>query len=169
MATRWSAWKCGGQREEVHSCDACEDVVKRDSMGLGPDSLTLYCDDHHDRVDLADVDVSGEPATWRGLVRKVAVEGGVEHRGMRFLDEPSTECVWTGQVTEAAAGKTFVTKLVPLRIECPRCRKGRRQRGATLRVRGDVLHALVIDHGFREVRLTFLTAFVEKMRVANRV
>ena len=42
-----------------------EALMKRASMGLGPHALTLYCDAGHGRLEMAFVDVSGEPRTWR--------------------------------------------------------------------------------------------------------
>lgn len=141
--------------------------MRRDSMGLGPDALTLYCDAGHNRLDMAFVDVSGEPRTWRGFVRKDAVEGGVEHPNMDMLREPSEYAYWSAGRRSGPSADKLGWKEMPLHVACPRCRKGRLPQGRTLRVRGSVLYELVVPHGIREASLNFVEEFMKMRRVAN--
>jgi hypothetical protein len=131
-------------------------------MGLGPDALTLYCDADHGRLDLAFVDVAGEPGTWRGWVHRDAVEGRVEHAGT--FSQPGSEYVqWRGLRLTGREARSMASREPALRVSCPRCRRGRLPQGATLRVKGGVLHTLVAEHGLHEVSLRFVEASMRRV------
>lgn len=136
--------------------------MKRASMDLGPHALTLYCDAGHGRLEMAFVDVSGEPRTWQGWVHKDAVEDNPHQPGL-FAIEDSDYYRWVGQVRAAAAGEAPVAKLTSLHVTCSRCRTEGRSRGRTLRVTGRVLQELVIEHNLREAALASVERYM-KMR-----
>jgi hypothetical protein len=145
--------------------------MKRDSMGLGPDALTLYCDAGHGRLDMAFVDVSGEPETWRGFVHKQAVEANPHQPGL-FANEPSDYYSWAGQIRDLSAGGPNALKQSSLDVKCSRCRKGRLPHGRTLRVSGGLLHEFSVhlsEKGDDEPREVSLVSVERYMRMRGVV
>ena len=140
--------------------------MKRDAMELGQDALALFCEAGHGRLDMAFVDVSGEPRTWRGFVHREAVEAIPQQAGL-FANEPSDYYSWLGQIRNVVPGKPTSAKLTSLNLTCPRCRTQGRPRGRTLRVTGRVLQELVIEHNLHEASLAFVDRYMKMRSVAG--